>query len=81
MLCEKPLANTVDEAEAMVDGGRTRPAARGQLAMVGFNYRRVPATALARRMVARAASAPCATSASPTSRTGSSTPTSRSPGG
>ncbi|WP_193475580.1 Gfo/Idh/MocA family protein, partial [Streptomyces griseomycini] len=26
--------------------------ARGQVAMVGFNYRRVPATALARRMVA-----------------------------
>lgn len=25
---------------------------RGQIAMVGFNYRRVPATALARRMVA-----------------------------
>ncbi|MGC9376606.1 Gfo/Idh/MocA family protein [Streptomyces sp. MH13] len=51
VLCEKPLANTVAEAEEM-----TRAAdeahARGQLAMVGFNYRRVPATALARRMVA-----------------------------
>ncbi|AZM58950.1 MULTISPECIES: Gfo/Idh/MocA family protein [unclassified Streptomyces] len=51
VLCEKPLANTVAEAEAMVraaEEGR----ARGQIAMVGFNYRRVPATALARRMVA-----------------------------
>ncbi|WP_020124591.1 Gfo/Idh/MocA family protein [Streptomyces canus] len=51
VLCEKPLANTVEEAQAM-----TRAAdeafERGQLAMVGFNYRRVPATALARRMVA-----------------------------
>ena len=51
VLCEKPLANTVEEAEAMA---RAAEAAyeRGQMAMVGFNYRRVPATALARRMVA-----------------------------
>ncbi|MFD7300778.1 Gfo/Idh/MocA family protein [Streptomyces pharetrae] len=51
VLCEKPLANTVEEAEVMA---RAADAAyeRGRLAMVGFNYRRVPATALARRMVA-----------------------------
>ncbi|MEZ7006023.1 Gfo/Idh/MocA family protein [Streptomyces sp. AD55] len=51
VLCEKPLANTVDEAEAMARAAEDA-AARGQVAMVGFNYRRVPATALARRMVA-----------------------------
>ncbi|MBQ0825660.1 Gfo/Idh/MocA family protein [Streptomyces tagetis] len=51
VLCEKPLANTVDEAEAMTRAAEAA-AARGQVAMVGFNYRRVPATALARRMVA-----------------------------
>ncbi|MEW2400616.1 Gfo/Idh/MocA family oxidoreductase [Streptomyces sp. NPDC046862] len=51
VLCEKPLANTVAEAEAMAEAAETAYA-RGQLAMVGFNYRRVPATALARRMVA-----------------------------
>ncbi|MFJ6573462.1 Gfo/Idh/MocA family protein [Streptomyces sp. NPDC091292] len=51
VLCEKPLANTVEEAEAMVAAAE-RARARGQVAMVGFNYRRVPATALARRMVA-----------------------------
>ncbi|MDI3406689.1 Gfo/Idh/MocA family protein [Streptomyces cavernicola] len=51
VLCEKPLANSVEEAEAMADAaGRAR--ARGQLAMVGFNYRRVPAMTLARRMIA-----------------------------
>ncbi|MFB8265231.1 MULTISPECIES: Gfo/Idh/MocA family protein [unclassified Streptomyces] len=50
VLCEKPLANTVDEAEAMVEAAE-RARGRGQLAMTGFNYRRVPATALARRMV------------------------------
>src|SRR5690242_7527885 len=51
VLCEKPLANTVDEAEAMA---RTAQAAsaRGVRSMVGFNYRRVPALALARRIVA-----------------------------
>ncbi|MFE4054165.1 Gfo/Idh/MocA family protein [Streptomyces sp. YIM B13518] len=51
VLCEKPLANTVAEAEAMARAAEEAQA-RGQLAMVGFNYRRVPATALARRMVA-----------------------------
>ncbi|MFE2280251.1 Gfo/Idh/MocA family protein [Streptomyces sp. NPDC059454] len=51
VLCEKPLANTVAEAEAMTRAAE-EAAARGQLAMVGFNYRRVPATELARRMVA-----------------------------
>jgi predicted dehydrogenase len=51
VLCEKPLANTVAEAEAMVRAAEEAQA-RGLVAMVGFNYRRVPATALARRMVA-----------------------------
>jgi predicted dehydrogenase len=51
VLCEKPLANTVAEAEAMTRAAHLA-GARGQVAMVGFNYRRVPATALARRMVA-----------------------------
>ncbi|MFF7853143.1 Gfo/Idh/MocA family oxidoreductase [Streptomyces sp. NPDC007904] len=51
VLCEKPLANTVAEAEAMTRAAG-EAAGRGQVAMVGFNYRRVPATALARRMVA-----------------------------
>ncbi|MFI9168639.1 Gfo/Idh/MocA family protein [Streptomyces lincolnensis] len=51
VLCEKPLANTVEEAEAMTAAAE-EAYGRGQLAMVGFNYRRVPATALARSMVA-----------------------------
>ncbi|MFE1878479.1 MULTISPECIES: Gfo/Idh/MocA family protein [Streptomyces] len=51
VLCEKPLANTVEEAETMTRAAE-EAYSRGQLAMVGFNYRRVPATALARRMVA-----------------------------
>ncbi|MGW7402981.1 Gfo/Idh/MocA family protein [Streptomyces sp. NPDC054833] len=51
VLCEKPLANTVEEAETM-NRAAEEAYRRGQVAMVGFNYRRVPATALARRMVA-----------------------------
>ncbi|MBX9392748.1 Gfo/Idh/MocA family oxidoreductase [Streptomyces sp. TRM72054] len=51
VLCEKPLANTVEEAETMAAAAESAYE-RGQLAMVGFNYRRMPATALARRMVA-----------------------------
>jgi predicted dehydrogenase len=51
VLCEKPLANTVEEAETMTAAAEAAYQ-RGQVAMVGFNYRRVPATALARTMVA-----------------------------
>ncbi|MFI6597839.1 Gfo/Idh/MocA family protein [Nonomuraea sp. NPDC050536] len=48
VLCEKPLANTVAEAQAMVSAAES---AAGK-SMVAFNYRRVPAVALAQRMVA-----------------------------
>ncbi len=51
VLCEKPLANTVAEAEAMAAAAE-RARAHGVRAMVGFTYRRVPAIALARRLVA-----------------------------
>lgn len=47
VLCEKPLANSVAEAEAMAEAAQK---ASG-LAMVGFNYRRVPALALARQLI------------------------------
>ncbi|MEU7278239.1 Gfo/Idh/MocA family oxidoreductase [Streptomyces sp. NPDC045431] len=51
VLCEKPLANSVTEAEAMTAAAE-RARGRGQVAMVGFNYRRVPAMAYARQLVA-----------------------------
>lgn len=51
VLCEKPLANTVAEAEAM-RAAATRAAERGIRSMVGFSYRRVPAIWLARELVA-----------------------------
>jgi predicted dehydrogenase len=51
VLCEKPLANTVPEARAMVEAARAARAA-GVRSMVGFNYRRVPAVTLARQLVA-----------------------------
>ncbi|MEW2399893.1 Gfo/Idh/MocA family oxidoreductase [Streptomyces sp. NPDC046862] len=51
VLCEKPLANSVAEAEAMVTAAEAARS-RGQLAMVGFNYRRVPALTFARRLIA-----------------------------
>jgi predicted dehydrogenase len=51
VLCEKPLANTVEEARAMAAAAE-RAAASGVRAMVGFNFRRVPAVALARELVA-----------------------------
>jgi predicted dehydrogenase len=50
VLCEKPLANTVAEAEAMV-AAASAAARHGVRSMVAFNYRRVPALALARSIV------------------------------
>ena len=51
VLCEKPLANSVAEAEAMAEAAR-QAAARGQRAMCGFTYRRVPAARLMAGLVA-----------------------------
>jgi predicted dehydrogenase len=54
VLCEKPLANTVEEAEAMAAAAQ-EAAAKGVRSMVGFVYRRVPAISLARQLVAEGA--------------------------
>jgi predicted dehydrogenase len=51
VLVEKPLANSVAEGEAMV-AAASAAAERGVRSMVGFNYRRVPALALARELIA-----------------------------
>ncbi|KRA25566.1 dehydrogenase [Microbacterium sp. Root61] len=48
VLCEKPLANTVAEAQEMTDAARRGPG----IAMCGFSYRRTPALALARELIA-----------------------------
>ena len=50
VLCEKPLANTVAEAEEMA-AAAAAAATRGVRSMVAFNYRRVPAIAYARKLV------------------------------
>jgi predicted dehydrogenase len=50
VLCEKPLANTLAEAQAMNEAADAAYPG-GARAMVGFNYRRVPALALARKLV------------------------------
>ena len=51
VMCEKPLANSVEEAVAMSEAA-TAAAREGVLAMVGFTYRRTPAVAFARQLVA-----------------------------
>lgn len=51
VLCEKPLANTVEEAELMVAAAEAA-ASRGVRSMVGFSYRRVPAIGYARQLIA-----------------------------
>ncbi|WP_377273916.1 Gfo/Idh/MocA family protein [Peterkaempfera sp. SMS 1(5)a] len=51
VLCEKPLANSVAEARAMAAAAEQARAA-GVRSACGFNYRRVPAMALLRRLIA-----------------------------
>lgn len=50
VLCEKPLANSVDDALAMTEAAH-RARAHGIMSMVGYNYRRVPALAVAGQLV------------------------------
>jgi predicted dehydrogenase len=52
VLCEKPLANSVEEATAMAQAA-TEAARSGVYAMCGFTYRRVPAVALMAQLVAQ----------------------------
>ena len=51
VLCEKPLANTVEEARVMALAA-ARARADGVRAMCGFNYRRVPAVTMMRQLIA-----------------------------
>lgn len=50
VIVEKPLANTLAEAGRMAAAAQ-RARARGVHSMVAFNYRRVPALALARKLI------------------------------
>ncbi|BCW57384.1 Gfo/Idh/MocA family oxidoreductase [Arthrobacter sp. StoSoilB20] len=50
VLVEKPLANTLGEAELMT-AAAAKARSRGVQSMIGFNYRRVPALALARELI------------------------------
>ncbi|MDQ3612743.1 MAG: Gfo/Idh/MocA family oxidoreductase, partial [Chloroflexota bacterium] len=47
VLCEKPLANSLEEAQEMLTAARKA----GTITMVNFNYRRVPAVQLAKRLI------------------------------
>jgi predicted dehydrogenase len=47
IFCEKPLANTLAEAKAMAEAVQKN----GVVGMVNFNYRRVPAVQLAKRLI------------------------------
>ena len=53
VLCEKPLANTLAEAEEMAEAARKAKAEAGTVSMVCHNYRRVPAVQLAKRLIDR----------------------------
>jgi predicted dehydrogenase len=50
VLCEKPLGNSLAQASAMAEAARSARAV-GARSMIGFNYRRVPALALAAELI------------------------------
>lgn len=50
VMCEKPLANDVADADRMV-AAADRAATQGVVSMCGFSYRRTPALSLARRLI------------------------------
>lgn len=47
VICEKPLANSLEEAAEMVQAWR----AAGTIGMINFNYRKVPAVMLAKKLI------------------------------
>ena len=47
VICEKPLANTLEEARDMVNAAKKA----GTINMVNFNYRRVPAVQFAKQLI------------------------------
>jgi predicted dehydrogenase len=47
VICEKPLANTLDEAQEMLSAARQA----GTINVVNFNYRRVPAIQFAKKLI------------------------------
>ena len=47
VICEKPLANTLEEAREMVNAAKKA----GTINMVNFNYRRVPAVQFAKQLI------------------------------
>ncbi len=51
VLCEKPLANSVEESQQMAEAAAAARA-QGVRSMCGFSYRRTPALAYARQLVA-----------------------------
>ncbi len=50
VIVEKPLANSMEESRAMVAAAQSA-AAKGIMSAVNFNYRRVPALMLAKRLI------------------------------
>ncbi len=50
VMCEKPLANTIVDADRMVSAAESATES-GVVSMCGFSYRRTPALALARRLI------------------------------
>ena len=80
VLCEKPIASTLEDAKAMAEAAE-KAYARGVIAMNAYQYRRVPAIDLAKKFIDEGSLGNSSTCGAPTSRAGPPTPPRPCPGG
>lgn len=80
VLCEKPIASTLEDAKAMAEAAK-KAAQKGIIAMNAYQYRRVPAIDLAKNSSMRDPSAKSSTCGAPICKAGRPILPPRSPGG
>ena len=80
VLCEKPIASTLEDAKAMAEAAK-KAAQKGIIAMNAYQYRRVPAIDLAKKFIDEGSIGKSSTCGAPICKAGRPILPPRSPGG
>lgn len=80
VLCEKPIASTLEDAKAMAEAAK-KAAQKGIIAMNAYQYRRVPAIDLAKKFIDEGSIGKISTCDAPICKAGRPILPPRSPGG